>query len=179
MLSNNSIRLRALEIEDLDLLYIWENDTSLWRYGNNIAPFSRKLLLEYINTYDGDIFRSQQLRFMIVPAGTDMPVGMIDLYDFDAINRRAGVGIMIDTAHRSQGYAAEALSLLCGYCHERLGMHQLYAMISVDNTPSIALFQSCKFKTCGRLRSWQRQGESYNDAYILQRLLTNDNVKDL
>ena len=39
MLSDNFIRLRALEIEDLDMLYLWENDTSLWHYGNNIAPF--------------------------------------------------------------------------------------------------------------------------------------------
>lgn len=172
MLSNNSIRLRALEVEDLEMLYLWENDTSLWQYGNNMAPFSRKVLLDYINNYDGDIFRSLQLRFMIVSVATDTPVGMIDLYDFDAINRRAGVGIMVDSAHRNKGYAGEALALLCRYCYSRLGMHQLYAMVAVDNIPSIALFHGCNFKTCGKLRSWQRQGESYTDAYILQRLLT-------
>ncbi|MDE6756903.1 MAG: GNAT family N-acetyltransferase [Muribaculaceae bacterium] len=174
MLSDNFIRLRALEVEDLDMLYLWENDTSLWHYGNNIAPFSRKLLIDYINNYDGDIFSSQQLRLMIVPVGADTPVGMIDLYDFDAINRRAGIGIMIDAAHQSRGYARSALSLLCRYCYQRLGMHQLYATIAVDNTPSIALFQSCKFKISGKLRSWSRQGESYVDAYILQRLLTGE-----
>jgi len=174
MLSNHLIKLRAIEAEDLDMLYIWENDTSLWRYGNNIAPFSRKLLLDYIDNYDGDIFKSHQLRFMIVSVDTDTPVGMIDLYDFDPVNRRAGVGIMIDAAQQSRGYARGALSLLCQYCHERIGMHQLYATIAIDNAPSIALFHDCKFKTCGRLRSWQRQGESYVDAYILQRLLTCD-----
>lgn len=172
MLSNGHIRLRALEAEDLDLLYIWENDTELWRSGSNIAPFSRKLLADYIASYDGDIFKAQQLRLMIVSVDTDTPVGMIDLYDFDAVNRRAAVGIMIDIAQQSRGYAGEALDLLCRYCHERLGMHQLYATVAVDNTASIALFHGCKFNTCGRLRSWQRHGESYTDAYIVQRLLT-------
>ena len=101
MLSDNSIRLRALEPDDLDMLYLWENDTSIWRYGNNMAPFSRKMLADYIDSYDGDIFKSLQLRFMIVSVDTDVPVGMIDLYDFDAVNRRAGVGIMVDEAHRT------------------------------------------------------------------------------
>lgn len=177
MLSNDTIRLRALEPEDLDILYVWENDTSMWGFGNNISPFSHKQLADYIATYDGDIFKALQLRFMIVSSATDTPVGMIDLYDFDAVNRRAAVGIMIDPAMRSQGYGNQALDMLCRYCYERLGLHQLYATVAIDNAPSIALFESCKFKTCGRLRSWQRHGESYTDAYILQRLLTPDSFK--
>lgn len=177
MLSNDTIRLRALEPDDLDLLYVWENDTSMWGFGNNIAPFSRKQLAEYIDTYDGDIFKALQLRFMIVSVATDTPLGMIDLYDFDAVNRRAGIGIMVDTAMRSQGYGRQALDMLCRYCYDRLGLHQLYATVAVDNAPSLALFEGCKFKTCGKLRSWQRRGESYVDAYILQRLLTTDSMK--
>lgn len=179
MLSDNSIRLRALEPDDLDMLYLWENDTSIWRYGNNIAPFSRKMLADYIDSYDSDIFKSLQLRFMIVSVDTDVPVGMIDLYDFDAVNRRAGVGIMVDEAHRSKGYAADALNLLCRYCYDRLGMHQLYAMVAIDNVPSISLFQNGGFKISGKLRSWLRQGESYIDAYILQRLLTRESLAEL
>ena len=173
MLSDNLVRLRALEAEDLDMLYLWENDTSLWKHGGNIAPFSRKLLADYIDTYDGDIFKALQLRFMIVSVDTDTPVGMIDLYDFDAVNRRAGVGIMIDPANQSRGFVKSALELLCRYCYVRLGMHQLYALVAIDNSPSIALFQGCGFRTCGRIRSWLRQGESYTDAYMMQRLLTS------
>lgn len=176
MLSNNLIRLRALEPDDIDMLYLWENDTELWKYGSNIAPFSRKLLADYIDTYEGDIFKSGQLRFMIVSIDSNIPVGMIDLYDFDAVNRRAGVGIMIDVAQQSRGYARGALTLLCKYCYERLGIHQLYATVSVDNSPSIALFHDSKFKTCGRLRSWIRRGDSYIDAYILQRLLIRNEI---
>lgn len=176
MLSNGTIRLRALEVDDLDMLYLWENDTSSWRDGNNIAPFSRRMLAEYIDTYDGDIFKSQQLRLMIVDVATDVAVGMIDLYDFDAINRRAGVGIIIDEAHRGKGYAAAAIGLLCRYCHQRLGIHQLYAVTAIDNTASVALFQNCGFNISGKLRSWLRDGERYVDAYIHQRLLIADSA---
>lgn len=176
MLSNQLINLRALEPSDLDMLYLWENDTELWRYGNNVAPFSRKLLADYIESYDSDIFKQKQMRFMIETIANDTPVGMIDLYDFDAVNRRAGIGIMIDVAQQGRGYGREAVNMLCSYCYERLGIHQLYVTISVDNTPSINLFQICKFKTSGRLRSWLRRGETYVDAYIMQRLLIRGSV---
>lgn len=176
MLENNMIRLRALEPDDLDMLYLWENDTELWRFGSNSAPFSRKMLADYIENYEPDIFKSQQLRFMIMSVDSNIPVGMIDLYDFDAVNRRAGVGIMVDVAQQSRGYASNAIDILCKYCFERLGIHQLYATVAVDNAPSIALFQKCGFKTCGRLRSWLRRGESYSDAYIMQRLLIKGSI---
>jgi diamine N-acetyltransferase len=174
MLSNELIVLRALEPEDLDILFVWENDTTMWEFGNNIAPFSHKLLSDYIANYDGDIYKSQQLRFIIEPVGSDTPVGMVDLYDFDAINRRAGVGIMIDAAHQSKGYAQSALSLLSNYCYRRLGMHQLYAIIADNNKKSISAFERSGFFTCGKLRSWIRNGEKYNDALMMQRLLANN-----
>jgi len=35
------IILRALEPEDLELLYEWENDMANWLISNTLAPFSR------------------------------------------------------------------------------------------------------------------------------------------
>ena len=39
LLENSNIRLRAPEPEDLEILYKWENDTSLWEYGASITPY--------------------------------------------------------------------------------------------------------------------------------------------
>ena len=47
-LEDEVIRLRALEPEDLELLYRWENDSALWEFSSTLAPFSRYLLKEYI-----------------------------------------------------------------------------------------------------------------------------------
>ena len=43
-LTGKQIELRAVEPEDLDALYRWENDSSLWIYGSTVSPFSRYLL---------------------------------------------------------------------------------------------------------------------------------------
>ena len=39
-LSGTNIHLRALEPEDLDILYHSENDSSLWQYGSTLVPYS-------------------------------------------------------------------------------------------------------------------------------------------
>lgn len=172
LLSDDKIRLRALEAEDLDVLYAWENDTTLWEMSASIAPFSRKQLWDYINTYDGNIFSARQLRMMIIEKSTDRQVGMIDLYDFDPVNRRAFIGIMVATEFRGNGYASAALSLLETYCRKRLGMHQLIAEVECGNEASEKLFKDSGFKICGRLRSWLRRGESFADIYLFQKLFT-------
>ena len=46
------IRLRAIEPEDLDLLYRIENDADLWAVGTTNVPYSRYTLHDYIATFD-------------------------------------------------------------------------------------------------------------------------------
>lgn len=171
MLRDGRVLLRALEPEDLDVLYRWENDTRLWNVGAAVAPFSRKQLWDYIETYDGNIFTAGQLRLMIIDESDRRPVGAIDIYDFDAVNRRAFIGIMVDETFRGNGFAAGALSLVERYCRVTLGLHQLAAVVPVDNEPSRRLFSTAGFSVNGRLRSWLRSGESYRDAFFYQKLL--------
>ena len=74
ILQDNEIRLRAPEPSDLDRMYIWENDPALWPFGSAMAPFSRKQLSDYIESYDGDIFASRQLRLVIERVADSEPV---------------------------------------------------------------------------------------------------------
>ncbi|MDE6582326.1 MAG: GNAT family N-acetyltransferase [Duncaniella sp.] len=170
-LTDGIISLRALEPEDVDILYGWENDTDVWDDGATMAPFSRALLADYVANYEPDIFKARQLRLMITITDTGETVGAVDLYDFDPRNQRCGVGILIATPFRRKGYGVAALRLLAGYCGKHLGFHQLYSIAGVDNTASRMAFQSAGFKISGRLRSWIRNGRSYRDAYVMQLLL--------
>lgn len=65
-LENNILKLRAPEPEDLDQLYKWENDTSLWEYGASITPYSRFELKQYLIDSKHDLFSDKQLRLMII-----------------------------------------------------------------------------------------------------------------
>lgn len=169
-LKGSKISLRGPEPDDLDSLYLWENDTALWPYGSTRAPLTRHQIWQYIDSYDGDIFAQRQLRMIIVDNQSGRAVGTVDLYDFDARDGRAYIGIFVASEFRNRGFAGEAMALIGEYGRETLGLHQLAAWVSVENLPSIALFKSAGYKSKACLRSWIRLGRRYVDVLVFQRL---------
>lgn len=169
ILESDSIRLRAMEPEDVDILYKWENDTNIWKVSNTTTPFSRHILRRFIESQADDIFETRQLRLIIEEKQGRRPVGAIDLFDIDPYNRRAGVGILIyDTMDKCQGYASSALQLLIRYSFMVLNLHQLYCNLLFDNSPSLHLFRSKGFLTIGVKREWVKTTSGWMDEYMLQ-----------
>lgn len=164
------IRLRALEPEDIDLLYEWENDTSIWEVSNTFEPFSKYMLAKYIKESHRDIYEAKEVR-MIIETIEGTAVGAIDLFDFDPFHLRAGVGILIfDDKNRRMGYATDALQLLCNYAADYLHLHQLYANITDDNLASIQLFTKTGFKLCGTKTDWRRSGDLWKTELMFQKI---------
>lgn len=170
LLCDGVILLRALEPSDVDITLKWENDSRLWHLGDTKAPFSRRQIEEYVATYDGDIFSAGQLRLIVESVDSGSALGAVDLYNFDAINRRSAVGILIDEQYRRNGIALRALTLLCDYVYRRLGLRQLWALCASYNTESIGLFTKSDFRQSGRLESWIRDGDQWYDAFVMQRI---------
>ena len=125
---------------------------------------------QYIENYNADIYAEKQLRLVIVENESGSAVGTIDISDFDARDRRGFVGIALVARYRGMGYASEALGLLTDFAARTIGMHQLAAVVAVDNEASRALFEAAGYSTAGRLRSWLRVGRSYVDVLLYQRL---------
>jgi diamine N-acetyltransferase len=163
-----NLSFRAPEPGDVETLYKWENDTSIWHISNTVAPFSKHLLEEYILNANLDIYTAKQLRLMIVIKETGETAGCIDLFDFDPTNLRAGVGILICDEHRNKGYASEALEMLIDYSFNTLHLHQLYSSITYDNRASLKLFEKHNFALIGRKKEWIRYKDKWIDEYLLQ-----------
>lgn len=170
LLDDGVVALRALEPSDTDDMARWENDTRLWSAGSQGAPLSRHQIAEYIAGYDADIFAARQLRLIVTELSTGNAAGAVDLYDFDPLSLRAGVGIIIDESARGRGYGPRALTLLWRYASLHVGMHQLWAMTAIDNAAAAKAFAKAGFTTAGRLRSWIRRGRQWVDALMYQRL---------
>jgi diamine N-acetyltransferase len=164
------IYLRALEPEDIDFIYDIENDTSLWELSDTQTPYSRFLIKQYLKNAKQDIFEAKQLRLAICDFN-HKTIGLIDLFDFDIKNKRAGIGIIIkNESDRFKGYGKEALELLVNYCFTTLHLHQVYANIAEHNIASLKLFQSNEFKKIGLKKDWNFDGRQYSNEYILQRI---------
>lgn len=168
------IVLRAPEPEDLDLLYKWENDPEIWKVSNTIAPFSRYILSKYIESAHLDIYQTKQLRLMIdliSKAKNVKTVGAIDIFDFEPIHSRAGIGILIgEKSERRKGYATKALEQVIQYAFETLQLYQLYCNINVDNKKSLLLFENQGFVEVGVKKHWNKTIVGFVDEVLLQLL---------
>lgn len=171
-LKGKHIYLRALEPEDLDFIHEIENNQDVWEISNTITPYSKFLIKQYLDHAHKDIFEVKQLR-LVISNFEHEALGMIDLFDFDFKNRRAGVGILIkDRENRQKGYGKEALQLLMEYCKSHLDLHQLYCNISEENDKSLKLFNNEGFDIIGLKKDWNYINGSYKNEYLLQTLLT-------
>jgi len=165
-LKGENIYLRALEPNDLEFVYAMENDESIWEVSNTQTPYSRFLVRQYLENAQQDIYEAKQLRLAIC-LDQDFPaIGLIDLFEFDPKNNRAGVGIVIQKGeNRNQNIGSEALELLIKYSFHNLNLHQLYANIAVGN---VALFTKFGFEKIGIKKDWILLNNHYQDEAIFQ-----------
>ncbi|MGB0392104.1 MAG: GNAT family N-acetyltransferase [Salibacteraceae bacterium] len=165
MLKENHIVLRGVEPNDLELLYAWENHEDVWFSSSITRPLSKQTLKWYIDSVN-DIYTDKQVRLVI--ECNQIAVGCIDLFDFEPLHQRAGVGIMIDINHQKRGYANQALIALKKYAFTQLGLHQLYCNIAQSNQKSIALFSKAGFAHTATKKDWLRINKSWQDELMFQ-----------
>lgn len=169
-LEGEHIILRALEPEDLDFLYELENNADIWEISGTITPYSKHVLKQYLENAFRDIYDVKQLRLCICSKNNEL-LGLIDLFDFDPKNLRAGVGIVVlESKNRNKGVGAEAISLITKYSFTVLNLRQLYANVGEDNLASLHLFKKLGFREVGVKKDWIRSGEAFKNELLFQKI---------
>ena len=166
----DKISLRALEPSDIEVLLKIENDDRYWKYANRTEPYSRNLLQKYIEQQKQDIFEVRQKRFAI-SLETQKTLGFIDIFDFEPMHRRAGIGIFILDEYRRNGIGKKSVTLIGEYAKKNLNLNCIYANIAKENISSINLFESCGFKKIGLKREWNFYENSFHGEYLYQRII--------
>lgn len=170
------VRLRAMEPEDLDFLYAMENDKEVWDVGCTNVPYSRYVLHDYIANASNDIYADGQVR-MVMEDLSGNRVGLVDVFNFDASNRRAEVSVVVMTKYRGRGLARDAVRQVCHYALRTLHLHQLYAIIATDNMASQQLFSETGFTGRNVLKEWLFDGMTYKDAIVMQKFFFKKELK--
>ena len=177
------IKLRKIEPSDLPFLYQWENDATMWADSDTHNPLSRHDLHQYIENTTGDIYRDGQLRLIIedsqlltlnsqlsyTSSASDRSseseirtsiLGCIDLFDFDARNRKAAIGMYIAPDARGKGVGKQAVQLLLDYAFGFLYLRMVYAIISVHNTACSHIYEQMGFTPSSPLANWTLEGDA-------------------
>lgn len=173
ILEDEKILLRKPEPEDLEFLYSVENNPDFWFVSDTKSPFSKWQIKQHIENSIYDIYTNKELRLIIESKSEKIRLGIIDLFEFDPFNNRAGIGIVICKDFQNLNIATSALKLLIEYSFGILNLKQLWCHIDENNTASINLFGSkFNFEKTGTLKSWKRIKDGYLDVFLFQ--LIND-----
>lgn len=178
ILENERIKLRAIEPEDLDLLFVWENDTAFWTAGNTRVPYSRFQLKQYVANPSYDIYENGNLRLMIEDKVSGKTVGTVDLFDFDMHHSRIALGLFVTDESRGKGFAKQALHLTEQYIFDFLKINQLYVQIAESNSASRHLFDNY-FELHGMLKDWVKTEEGFENILTYQRFLSSYSKKNV
>lgn len=173
MTSFADIRLRALEPEDLEIVYRIENDSRFWRFGTTTVPFSRYVLRRYLESASYDLYADQQVRFVI--EGTDEEqrthaLGLADLTNFSPQHGRAEIALAILPEYQGKHCGPHAVLALMEYARGQ-HLHQLYAIIATTNLSAGRIFQHLGFEKTAVLKEWLKGDEGYTDAAVWQQTL--------
>lgn len=168
-LTDKDISIRIAEPADAALIYRWENDRNLWRVSETSAPTSLFQIEQFLIA-NSDWIANRQLRLMIEVEGVPEPVGSVDLFDYDPVHSRIGIGVLIVADYRQQGYATRAVQLTLDYLFHDLMVHQVHCLIGEGNTASRQLFEGLGFQRGERRKDWIKTPEGYLDATFYQKL---------
>ncbi|MBO5854737.1 MAG: GNAT family N-acetyltransferase [Bacteroidales bacterium] len=164
---NEILIIRAAEPQDAALIYQWENNQEIWRVSETYTPYSLYQIEQFL-LGNNDLFANRQMRFIIEKKEDNTEIGCIDIYDFDPIHLRAGIGILLQKEYRKLGFASEALKLMIEYCFDILMLKQIYCLIDVLNTDSQNLFKKIGFEQCGYRKEWIRTPHGFIDELEFQ-----------
>lgn len=161
-IKGEKVLLRAVELEDADLLQQMINDEEveqmMWGYS---FPVSRHQQLKWIENLSNE---KSVFRAIIDVDGK--AIGTIILSDIDMRNGNAEVHIKLANAvERGKGYGTDAVSALVSYAFNQLRLHCIYCRVKEDNIASQKLFEKCGFIKEGCLRSRVFRNGRYCDFY--------------
>ena len=167
-LTDKDLSLRIAEPSDAALIYGWENDRTLWRVSETSAPTSLFQIEQFLLS-NNDWIANRQLRLMIEVEGASQPVGSVDLFDYDPLHQRIGLGILVTAPYRRKGYATRAIQLTLDYLFHDLMVHQVYCLVGEENAPSQKLFERLGFQWGGTRKDWIKTPEGYFDVRFYQK----------
>lgn len=168
-ISDGIISLRVAEPEDAHQIYVWENNRDLWRVSETSNPISLFQVEQFL-LGNSDLATNRQLRLMIDLEGAEHPIGCLDLFDYQPIHSRVGLGILIENDYRGNGYATKAITLCLRYLFNDVMVHQVHCLVDESNTISQHLFEGLGFIPVGTLKDWIKTPEGYLDAVFYQKV---------
>lgn len=160
-MSENTILLRAFEMEDIRALHRWMND-----------PDAIALIGRVPVTYEQTVGQVEKKRrngdlLLTVTDEENRLHGWVFLQNIEPEHGRAGIGILLAPESRGQGFGEQAMSLAMDIGFNQLRLNKIYLTTRGINERAIALYRKLGFQVEGLLRKHAFTDGQYYDTYYM------------
>jgi len=167
MLEGKLVRLRALDIDDLDREFTWVNDQEVTRFLSMRYPISRAQEERWIRDHPPSDF-SNGVFFAIEVKENGIHIGNLNLMQANPEDRKAGLGIMIgDKEYWSNGYGSDAIVTLLRFGFGEMNLNRVWLHVFDFNERAQACYKKCGFVEEGRLREHYYSLGRYWDVIVM------------
>lgn len=163
-LHKNSLSLRPISLEDLDLIYKWHNNPEVTKYSLNklVYPSDKSRIEKFINNSNSN----KIITFSILDNKKN--VGYIGLSSIDQINNKAEYFIFIgDKKNWGKGIGHKSSLLLIDYAFNTLNINRIELTVSAIHKSAIKLYKKIGFIEEGRKKQSCYRDGKYHDKLIM------------
>lgn len=162
------IFLRALSMDDLDIVYKWHSDEDL--YDTLVGPYryvSKDAEREWLQNKVK--YSNQEINLMICLSESGQPIGMVSVREIDWIARTGHfTGLFIgEKAYQKKGYGSKALKVLLNHVFLELGLNRIWGFALSDNEPSLKMLEKCGFIVEGNLNQHAYKLGAFRDVLVV------------
>jgi RimJ/RimL family protein N-acetyltransferase len=163
---SNTIRLRALTLQDAAITWKWRNQTEVSdEFSAHPFPVSYEMEKEW---YEKNIHSNIPLSaFGVELISSSELIGMTFLKNISLIHRNAEFAILIDNSMSGKGYGTEACRITLQFAFQKLGLHRVYLKVKKNNPAAIRLYETCGFKVEGTLREDIFKNGNFTDQLVM------------
>jgi RimJ/RimL family protein N-acetyltransferase len=169
MYTGELVRLRALEMSDLDDISQFYNTLELRRFLGPPIVRSKKYMEQWLQKVSiWNPWRDGHLYLAVEEKETKNFLGVVRIEDIDLPHNRGEVSISIyDPEKRGKGFGTDAMLVLLGVGFHIIGLNSIYLDTMEDNERAIQVYEKIGFKRVGLLRETEYMDGEHKGLIIM------------
>jgi RimJ/RimL family protein N-acetyltransferase len=179
MYYGEKVRLRALEMDDLDDILKHWNNLELRQYLDNQIPMSKQAERQWLERATTmDPWRDGGMTLAIEEKKTGEFLGTVSLFNISKQHKRAEFGIAIhNTEQLGKGYGTDSTRVMLWIAFHVLGLNSVFLITLDINERGQRAYEKAGFKKAGVHRQAAFVKGAFQD-FILMDILKEEFLKD-
>jgi len=163
MFEYEGLRIRPIESQDLDYMYMIRTDPSTAEMLGTLILTSFEDQLMWLDSLKKDKTKAYYILEVIFRTDPYLPIGYLRFDEIDFINRSMRVGGDIEMSYRGKGYGTQMMELIKRFCFDYLNMHRLWLLVLSTNKVAKHVYEKSGFEKEGVMRKAVYKNGEYLD----------------